>query len=358
MGDRWTPAAAQHWYDQRPRPRGANYVPSSAVNATEQWQAATFDPTTIERELGWAAAIGLNSVRVFLQYLIWEEDPAGQRSRFDELLGLAQRHGVSVVPCLFDDCAFSGRQPTLGSQPSPLPGVHNSGWTLSPGHARVADRDSWPGLERYVRDLVGAFAGDERILLWDLYNEPGNGGMEDRSLPLVEAAFDWARAERPRQPLTTGAWWPQPTAPRDLPPRIARINERALALSDVVSFHDYDDAASVQGKLSALSGHQRPILCTEWLRRGPAGSTFAGLLPLFAAEGVGWYFWGLVNGRSQTHFPWGSPPGAAVPPVWFHDLLGADGIPHDLAEIALLRGDAGHAAGPAAALQPGASRGR
>lgn len=338
--DRWTFAAARHWYEQRPRPRGCNYVPRTAVNATEMWQAATFDPATIDRELGWAAAAGLNSVRVFLQYLVWEENPAGQRTRFDSLLHLADRHGLSVVPCLFDDCAFSGRQPALGPQAPPVPGVHNSGWTPSPGHGRVTDRAAWPDLERFVRDLVGAFAEDHRVLLWDLYNEPGNAGMGDRSLPLVEAAFAWARAARPRQPLTTGLWWPQPTAPAELAAGVTRVNERALALSDVVSFHDYDDAASVRGRIDALRGHGRPLLCTEWVRRGPANSAIATHLPVFAAAGVGWYLWGLVNGRSQTHYPWGSAPGAAAPAVWFHDLLGADGLPHDPTELDLIRRDA------------------
>lgn len=340
MSERWTAAAAWRWFGARPRPRGCNYVPSTAVNTTAMWRAASFDASTIERELGWAAAVGLNSVRVFLQYLVWAEDPTGQRLHFARLLDLARRHGLSVVPCLFDDCAFSGRQPTLGPQPPPVPGVHNSGWTPSPGHGRVVDRTAWPDLERYVRDLVGAFATDDRILLWDLYNEPGNAGMGDRSRPLLEAAFAWARAEKPVQPLTTGLWWPQPTAPSGAAAGVARVNERALALSDITSFHDYDDAAAVRRRVDALRDQGRPILCTEWLRRGAAGSTFANLLPAFAAAGVGWYFWGLVNGQTQTHFPWGSPPGAAEPPIWFHDLLGTDGLPHDPVEVEILLRDA------------------
>lgn len=323
---RWSVSDARAWYQDRPIPHGCNYVPSTAVNSTEMWQAATFDPLTIDRELEWAPEIGINSLRVFLQYLVWANDPAGQRERLDAFLTIAARRGLSTVVCLFDDCNFSGRQPSLGPQQEPVPGVHNSGWTASPGHDRVRNQSAWPDLERYVHDIVGNFAEDERILFWDLYNEPGNEQMGDVSLPLLEATFGWARAVLPRQPLTTAVWNSS----------LNRLNERTLDLSDIVTFHSYEDVETVHAHLTALQMHNRPILCSEWLRR-TQGSTVATHLPLFATEGVGWYLWSLVNGRTQTHFPWFSPRGAPEPEVWFHDLLYVDGRPYDPKEIALLR---------------------
>lgn len=118
------------------------------------------------------------------------------------------------------------------------------------------------------------------------------------------------------------------------------MNEFALQESDIVSFHNYGDLDSVARQIAALRTHGRPVVCTEWMRR-TGGSVFSTHLPLFKSEGVGCYFWGLVNGRTQTHFPWGSPAGAPEPETWFHDLLHSDGRPYCDDEIALLKNSAG-----------------
>jgi hypothetical protein len=125
----------------------------------------------------------------------------------------------------------------------------------------------------------------------------------------VAAAFAWARAAEPTQPLTS-CW-------------------QAEDLSDVLTFHDYG-APNPQalGRLVA----ERPALCTECIARG-AGSRFDNVLPAFAEKGIGWYMWGLVRGRTQTYYPWGSPKGAPEPDPWHHDLLQADGTPYRPAEI-------------------------
>lgn len=298
------------------------------MNDTEMWQAASFDPDTMEEEMGWAERFGYNGARVFLQYLVWADDPAGFEERLDRFLDMADRHGIGVMPILFDDCAFACREPCLGEQDDPVPGVHNSGWVPSPGMGRVTDRSAWPDLERYVKGVVGAFADDARIPAWDLYNEPGNSGMGERSLPLVEAAFGWAREVNPSQPLTAGAW----SGVGDFRDR---FNARLMALSDVVSFHAYEDPVGVKGRIEACAEHGRPVLCTEWLKRQDS-NTFGEILPLFDEHGVGWYHWGLVAGRTQTYMPWGSKPGDSEPDVWQHDVLHPDGRPYDEAELRLV----------------------
>ncbi len=223
---KWELDRAWDWHHNRPWLCGFNYVPSTAVNTTEFWQAESFDPITLDRELGWAGAVGLNTCRVFTQYLVWEADPDGFLARLGQFLDIADRRGLSVMVCLFDDCAFSGKQPYLGRQDDPIPGVHNSGWTPSPGHARVVDRAAWPALERYVTGVVSRFAGDARIVAWDLYNEPGNSDLRARSLPLLERAFEWARGCGPSQPLTVGIWTPE----------LPELNEFAL---QAVRYHQF-----------------------------------------------------------------------------------------------------------------------
>lgn len=202
----WTAEQARSWCDGRSWSCGLNYVTSSAVNSTEMWQAATFDDESIERELGWAQALGFRACRVFLQYLVWEAEGTAFLDTFEQFLGTAAAQGLSVMPILFDDCAFSGKQPYLGPQDEPVPGVHNSGWTPSPGHARVIDETAWPRLEEYVTQLATRFGQDERIYTWDVYNEPGNSDLGNDSLPLLHAAFSWLRAAAPCQPLTVGTW--------------------------------------------------------------------------------------------------------------------------------------------------------
>jgi len=314
---RWTDERAWAWYRGYPWLVGFNYVPSTAINTTEMWQRDTFDPTTIDRELGWGARIGFNSCRVFLQYLVWSDDSAGAVDRIDHFLDIADRHNISTILCPFDDCAFSGKQPSLGPQAAPRKGIHNSGWTPSPGHGRVTDRAAWPDLRAFIAAIVSRFGRDRRVLLWDLYNEPGNAGMGEASLPLLQETFRWARDTNPAQPLTAGLW------SRDLP----NLNAAMRGASDVITFHDYFDLSSVEQNIAALRAVGRPIVCTEWMRRNH-GSLFSTHLPVFAREGVGCYFWSLVNGRTQTHLPWGSPEGAGEPPVWYHDLLRPDGTFH------------------------------
>jgi hypothetical protein len=325
-GTQWSVAKAWTWYQKTGAIRGCNYLPRTAVNSTEMWQAETFDPKTIDQELGWAEGLGYNSVRVFLQYIVWKQDPKAFKKRLEQFLAIADRHGIRVMPVLFDDCAFAGRDPYPGKQDEPVPGVHNSGWVPSPGLAMVTNSATWPDPEKYVRDVVKSLAKDSRVLLWDLYNEPGNSNLGEQSLPLVEATFGWARAAHPSQPLTV-APWDNIHSP---------MSKKLFALCDVVSFHGYDDVSGMKDKIGVCRATGRPVICSEWLRR-QAGNTFAEMLPLFALNDVGWYNWGLVAGRTQTYMPWGSKKGDAMPALWQHDVLRADGQPFDPKEAELLR---------------------
>jgi hypothetical protein len=327
MALRWTAERAHSWRGISKLLRGVNYLPRTAVNATEMWQADTFDDATIEQELAWAARYGYTSVRVFLTYLVWHNDPAGTIARFDRFLSIAETRGISVMPVLFDDCAFDvGRAPYAGPQDDPVPGVHNSRRVPSPGPQLVLDRNSWDTLATYVREIVGPFAADTRVVAWDVYNEPGNGGMNETSMPLLEATFEWAREVNPMQPLTVGFWRGGTDA----------IKTRMMELSDVVSFHCYSGPDELRTTLGTALTQDRPAICTEWLNRG-TGNTFAAILPIFEEHGVGWYHWDLVSGRTQTALPWSSKPGDPPPAIWQHDVLHPDGTPYDSAEMELVR---------------------
>ena len=334
---RWSAARANAWYDKLPWLVGANFVPSTASNQLEMWQPETFRPDVIARELDWAASVGMNTMRVFLHDLLWAADPVGFRQRIEHYLDIAAGRGISTMLVLFD--SVWNPDVALGTQPEPRPGVHNSQWVQGPGRA-LADPSQHARLCDYVQGVVGAFAHDERVLVWDIWNEPSNlnGGRFkelDNKVELVSAllpqAFAWARAADPSQPLTAGVW-AGATLYDDPHARIQIEN------SDIISFHDYQTPERFTAKIADLP-RDRPLFLTEYMARTP-GSTFEGILPIAKRERIASYCWGLVAGRSQTLYPWDSwskPYVEAMPAPWFHDVFHSDGRPYREDEVALLR---------------------
>jgi hypothetical protein len=344
------------WYAQQPWLVGANYIPSDAINQLEMFQAATFDPALNDKELGLAESIGMNTVRVFLHDELWVEDPAGFQRRLNDFLAIAARHHIRPMFVLFDSCWDPNPHP--GQQNPPIPGVHNSGWVQSPGNKRLLDPSAEPELRAYVQGIVGAFAHDQRILAWDIWNEPDNPGHDKpedvpakvkRVNQLLPEVFQWAREVNPDQPLTSGVW----TGNWDDPSRESATTKIQIAESDVISFHNYEWPEDFQARVESLSPLHRPLLCTEYMARG-AGSTFDTILPLAKSDRVAAINWGLVAGKTQTYLPWDSwvhPYVAMQPPVWFHDIFRQNGRPYREHEIDLMRELTGRGAQPAASAQ-------
>jgi hypothetical protein len=315
---------------------GSNFVPADAINQLEMWQADTFNPAEIDKELGWAEGLGMTTMRVFLHDLLWEQDSKGFVQRIDTFLKICDKHKIKPLFVLFDSCWDPN--PHLGKQRAPRPGVHNSGWVQSPGAQALNDPTQYPRLEAYTKGVVGAFAKDERVLGWDIWNEPDNsndssyGANEPAQkakiiLDLLARAFEWARSASPLQPLTSGVW------------RLGPMHDEQLALSDIVTFHNYGKPADFAGNVKELRSLGRPIVCTEYMAR-PEGSTFEGILPIAKAERVGAINWGFVLGKTQTNMPWDSwshPYVDRPPAVWFHDIFYADGKPYRSGETELIR---------------------
>jgi hypothetical protein len=322
---RWSRDRITDWYNERPWIVGCNFVPSYAVNQLEMWQPETFDLPLIGAELDLAASLGCNTVRVFLHDLLWT-DPDVLLDHLDRFLDAASARGIAVMPVFFDGVWLNYAHP--GAQAPPIRGVHNSRWVQSPNATAAVDPTQWPRLEDYVGGVLDRFADDERILLWDIYNEPGNEGLITNALPLLDAAFRWARSIGVSQPLTSGIW--------EITAAFAELNRFQLLASDVISFHHYGDVTDLEWLIRSLRLLGRPMVCTEYMAR-PLGSTFASHLPVLRAEDVGALHWGLVAGRSQTIYAWDSPRDGPEPDVWFHDVFRSDGQPYDPDEAALIR---------------------
>ena len=339
----WSPERARAWRDSTGWLVGSNFAPSTAVNQLEMWQSGTFDPRTIDRELGYAESLGFNSMRVFLHHLLWQQDSTGFLGRMDQFLTIADRHGIRVMFVLFD--AVWDPLPRLGPQRAPKPHLHNPAWVQSPGVELLRDTARHDQLRGYVEGVVGRFRDDRRVVAWDVFNEPDNVNRPayfayeptdkgELAFRLLRKAYGWARGVNPTQPLTAAPWkgdWLDPA-------RLAPLTAYMLDSSDVVTFHSYDDSASVERQITALERYRRPIINTEYMAR-PRGSTFEKVLPIFARRGVGAYNWGFVAGKTQTIYPWDSWTSeyTAVPPVWFHDIFRPDGTPYRAAEVALIR---------------------
>lgn len=321
----WSAQKANDWYNGHKWLTGADYIPSNAINQLEMWQAGTFSPDLIDKELGLAQGIGFNTMRVFLHSAVWQEDKEGFKKRIDSFLVIAQKHGIQPMFVFFDDCW--NKTFASGTQPAPKTGIHNSGWVQDPGQPASEDPKNFPALEQYVKDILTAFKHDKRILAWDLYNEPGNSGKGDKSIPLLKAIFDWAQAVRPDQPITVGLWdW-----------NLEKLNALQIANSDIISYHDYEEPDWHLRVIQLLKSFGKPLICTEYMAR-TRNSLFSNTLPLLKKENVGAINWGFVQGKTNTIYAWDNPmPAGGEPKLWFHDIFRSDFTPYKQDEVELIK---------------------
>ena len=325
--EQWTPEKATQWYAGQPWLSGCDFIPSTAINQIEMWSADTYDPKTADKELGWAEELGFNTMRVFLSSVVYANDPDGFKSRVDNFLSICSKHSIRPMFVIFDDCW--NPESTYGKQPEPKSGIHNSGWLQDPSVSLRADTTAlFTALEAYVKDVVGTFKDDSRILMWDLYNEPGNSNHGNTSIPLVKNVFRWAREAGATQPLSIGVWNDS----------LKDLNKLQLALSDVTTYHNYSGEPDVQQHaIDTLRKYGRPIINTEYMAR-TRGCTFQKIMPVLKQNNVGALNWGFVAGKTNTIFAWDTPlPGISEPEVWFHDIFRPDHTPFSEEEIAVIK---------------------
>ena len=341
---RWTEEQANEWYSEQNWPVGFNYVPRYAINQIEMWQDDTFDPDVIEEELSWARDVGFNTARVYLHNLLWQEDENGFLEKIDRFLSIADANDIRVILVLFDD--VWDPNPRLGVQRQPIPHTHNSGWVQGPGKEILHNLSRHDELQGYVTGIIRGFADDDRVLMWDLYNEPGNPNGDtyaseeaDRkkhySLQLLKKVFFWARSVSPSQPLTSGVWRYRNGQWIGVDPESDEhwLFRFMLDNSDVITFHIYRDPTSVVDAIEYLKHLGRPMICTEYLAR-EMNNRFETVLPIFSASDVGAIHWGLVSGKSQTIYPWRSwrETFHSEPTIWHHDFFREDGEPYSADE--------------------------
>jgi hypothetical protein len=310
---RWPAEKANSWLEQHGWLRGCNFLPSTAINQLEMWQADTWDEAPIDRELGYAQALGFNSVRVFLHDLLWQQDAEGFAKRIDRFLTLAEKHKIGVLIVIFDSCWHP--LPKLGPQPAPIPHTHNSAGCRVPASRRCRIPPSIRGCARTLPAVVRRFRRTTSAFTagtfgtspdnWD-GGALGRPGLEPKNkielaAELLPQVFAWAREANPTQPLTSGVWLGDWSNDAKLSP-IQRIQ---LENSDVISFHNYGKLDDLRRAAESLRRFGRPLLCTEFMAR-PNGSTFEPHLGWMKEQKIAAYCWGFVAGKSQTIYPWDS----------------------------------------------------
>ena len=341
---KWTINKANRWYHKQDWLVGCNFLPSSSVNQLEMFQKETFDIPTIKKEIKLASQLGFNVLRVFLHDLLWHNKKSLIKN-VKIFLNICDKFNIKVNIVLFCDCWNPVAK--LGKQPKPVIGVHNSGWVASPGKIFIDKLDSneinkkeLDHLKNYTQGILKNFKSDKRILMWDIYNEPGGMG-ERKSLKLLKLIWKWAREVNVSQPLTS-------CLKGSVGNKVINFNKKN---SDIITFHDYDKKTLLRNIKKYLK-EKRPFMCTEYMAR-EMGTTFQYSLPIFKKYNIGCMNWGLVAGKSQTHFNWKTIKKLDIkkkkkiflkknnkipePKIWFHDIFRMDGSPYNKNEINFIK---------------------
>nr|WP_319777171.1 hypothetical protein [uncultured Sphaerochaeta sp.] len=361
MTEKWTKEKAWEWYNARPWITGCNFIPSN-TRTIELWQEYGHEEIMprVREEVELAAGLGLNSMRVFFPIYVWKNQHDAFLKHLEELLTIMDEKGITMMPVLFGDCLVpksKHRDPVFGRQPDPVPGYFG-GEAISPfdeapdedgretaadnvGWSPYDDRALWPEAEAYVKELARIYGKDERIIIWNVWNEAGNSNRLSMSGPLMTKAFQWLREMDVVQPLTADVWGAGADHPHGWlnNPRIyAEIEDLAIELSDVVSFHFYGDYTHLKQYIAVLEKYGRPLLNTEWMHR-PFRSIIQTHLPVFKKEKIGSYFFGFVNGKAQFNYVWNFIKG--MPDIdtrlWMHDIFHSDFTPYDPEEIEVIK---------------------
>lgn len=348
---RWSKEKAWKWYNARPWIRGCNYMSADCANRVDQWQELGFEERfeTTESELELMKETGFNAVRLILEYVVWKEEHDGFMERLERYISLCAKYGISCMIVLANDCMppknelwkmpYVGKQEYVWGYHGGKKSAQHSLQTSPAPHFYLDNPESRADYFRMVEEIVTKYKNDERIIVWDVYNEPGNGRRDDLTPENLKALFELVRACEPIQPLTSAVW----RIKGDGTP-LSEVEQYALDHSDIVSYHFYGNYNEHIKIIHRLKKEGRPIITTEWLGRIFGNDVFS-LFPLFYLERIGCYNWGFVAGKYQTYEPWegtwqmyerGRCKNVDFT-KWFHDLYRPSHHPYDPKEIELIK---------------------
>ena len=346
----WSKERIWKWYNEQPWIRGCNYMSADCANRIDQWQSLGFEERleTTDKELALAAEIGFNSIRVILEFIVWDQEHDSFLERFDRYLDVCAKHGIRCMVVLANDCMRPKGLEVNHLGPQNVDWGYHGGRKMSQhgnfagmGHHLLDEPETAPRYFEMVREMVERYKNDDRILIWNLYNEVGNSKRQDVTLPNLKKIFQIVRQIDPIQPLTCEVW---SIAKDQTLEDISEVQRYAAENSDIISYHSYSDYMTNVHIIRELKKLGRPILNTEWLARC-LGNTVQEMFPLFYLEKIGCYNWGLVAGKYQTYEPWNGiweqyekdPNLNWDFTKWFHDLFRPNHRPYDPKEIEIIK---------------------
>lgn len=349
MSGQWSKEKAWEWYQNRPWIRGCNFMGSDVVNSVDMWQGLRFEDKleTAKRELQLVAETGYNAVRLILNYIVWKEEHDGFMERFERFLDVMYSFGIQAVIVFGNDCQVPRDNPYsqlhCGEQKFDW-GYHggrkksqHSTLNKEPGYWLIDDEPEQ--VYKWVYEIIDKYKNDERILIWDLYNEPGNCNRDGITLPHLKRFYEIAREINPIQPITSAVWRLD-----DKTEQLSPVEQFVLDNSDIISYHSYSSYLVNVQIIRKLKHFGRPIINTEWLGR-ILHNTVQEMFPLFYVERIGCFNWGFVAGKYQTYEPWeatweqyynGENTDVDFT-KWFHDLYRPNYRPYDPKEIEIIK---------------------
>jgi len=344
------------WYKAHDWISGFNFIPSGAMDGV-LWMLQEYDHENAFREaskeIALAARMGFNSVRVFMPFYLWRVEHDSYMKNLEQFIQLLDSYHMTLMPVLFNDCCVSKsmyKDPVLGKQPEPVPGYFG-GSNVTPfdddtqngdtvGYDIVDEPDMEPQVKAYVQEMARVYGQDDRILIWNIWNEAGNSQRMEKSVPLMRKVFAWMREADVKQPLTADVWGAGADHPYGWlknPGIYAEVERVAIELSDIITFHFYGDYTHARQYISILKEYGRPLINTEWMHR-PYRSIIQTHMPLWKREKVGSYFFGFVNGKAQFNYVWEFIK--KLPDIdtrlWMHDIFHSDFTPYDEDEIRVI----------------------
>ena len=354
----WTKERAWEWYRAQPWIRGCNYMPASCANRVDQWQELGCEErfAEMDRELAVAESIGFNTLRILVElqgFGVWLEEHDGFMDRFERALQIMASHKMRAIVVLGNDCM---RPKSIWQLPKPGPQTYDIGYHGGRkqsqhgsfpgeiGHSQVDDPELKPKFFRMCEELLTKYRDDDRILFWNLWNEPGAANRGEVSVQPMKELFELAWRIDPKQPLAADLW------AGDYGTNEKAKNQAQVwagRLSDIVSYHCYGDYERQVRVIRLLrKRYARPMVNTEWLARTINNDVFTSY-PLFYIEGIGCTCWGFVAGKYQTYEPWeymwkevekGTERSKSYDMTkWFHDLYRPSLRPYDPKEIDLIK---------------------
>ncbi len=256
--------------------RGFSVVPSWGARIEQAWWDYT--PARMREEIAPARQVHANCIRLWIDFSAWMADPERIAGNFFDAVDAIDEAGMKTMPCLFNRW-------------------HDYNWDYGGVYTEHLYRGWGPMLD-YVRALVQPLVRDERILIWDLCNEPQ--AMDEvsdvnlREIAWLKAIADCLRDCGVLQPITVGTM------------NGANIDIFA-PLCDVLCAHPYAHDRKgleqlVQDYQAKVLHHGKPLLVNECMPgslndhvRAEVVREYAELL---SKAGFGWMGWALREGKA------------------------------------------------------------